>query len=63
MRKKYGKISYESRKILEQMCREGYGITRIAKELNVNRDTIYKEFSRSGMTRENYKAEIAQAGR
>lgn len=54
------KIGYKERILIEQMCKDGYGVTRIANQIGCKRDTIYKEFLRTGMNKENYNAKEAQ---
>lgn len=46
--------------MLEKMLKDGYGVAEIAGVLGVHRDTIYKEFTRSGTDKDNYCADIGQ---
>lgn len=58
--RKYKRLRYEDRKIIERMSREGAKVVDIAKAIGVHRDTIYKEYTRCGATPETYRAEKAQ---
>lgn len=60
MARKYRRLRYEDRQELERMSKEGMRIIDIAHALGVHQDTIYKEFLRCGVTRETYRADIAQ---
>lgn len=60
MARKYRKLCYEDRRVIERMLQEGNSIERIAIGLGVHRDTIYKEIARSGTTKETYTADTAQ---
>lgn len=62
MARKYVTLLYKDRLILQEMCEAGNSVETIAKKLGVHRDTIYKEFKRTNMTRENYDAQTAQLG-
>ncbi|MEE1078942.1 MAG: helix-turn-helix domain-containing protein [Agathobacter sp.] len=62
MARKYATLLYKDRLIIQEMCKAGKSVSNIAKELGVHRDTIYKEFKRTNMTRENYDAQTAQLG-
>lgn len=55
------KINYRKRKIIEQELQNGTEITEIAKMVNCTRYGVYSELKRSGMDRETYNAERAQA--
>ena len=59
-RKKTKRLRYEDRVIIERMSRAGKKVADIANEIGVHRDTIYKEFTRCGATKETYSAEKAQ---
>lgn len=60
MARKYKKMRYADRLKIEEMCRAKKSVIQIAETTGVCRDAIYKEFARSGMTRETYNAELAQ---
>lgn len=60
MRRKYKKLCYGDRRVIERMLQEGDSIAKIAAVLDVHRDTIYKEIARSGTTKETYTADTAQ---
>ncbi len=49
-----------NRVIIERMSKAGKKVADIANEIGVHRDTIYKEFTRCGATKETYSAEKAQ---
>lgn len=55
-----GVLRYEDRVIIERMSKAGKKVADIANEIGVHRDTIYKEFTRCGATKETYSAEKAQ---
>lgn len=59
-RKKTKRLRYEDRVIIERMSKAGKKVADIANEIGVHRDTIYKEFTRCGATKEMYSAEKAQ---
>lgn len=59
-RKKTKRLRYEDRVIIERMSKAGKKMADIANEIGVHRDTIYKEFTRCGATKETYSAEKAQ---
>lgn len=61
MARKYKRLRYEDRQAIEKMLKAGDSIAVIAGALGVHRDTIYKEFARSGTDQKNYSAEVAQA--
>lgn len=58
--RKYKRLRYEDRQVIEKMSREGSRVIDIAKALGVHRDTIYKEYTRCGATADTYSAEKAQ---
>lgn len=60
-RKQYKRLHYEDRRTIEKMLKAGNSIVTIAAALGVHRDTIYKEFNRSGTNQHNYTADVAQA--
>lgn len=63
MARKYKRLSYENRKTIEKMCKNGVRVGEIAEAMNVHRATIYHELQRGGAgggNREQYSAEIAQ---
>ncbi len=53
-------ITYKDRVIMEHMIQDGCKSEGIACILNRHKNTIAIEFSRSGMSREEYKAIKAQ---
>lgn len=59
-RKKTKRLRYEDRVIIERMSKAGKKVADIANEIGVHRDTLYKEFTRCGATKETYSAEKAQ---
>lgn len=61
MARKYKRLRYEDRRIIEKMLRAGNSIAVIAGVLGVHRDTIYKELNRSGTDQHTYTADVAQA--
>ncbi len=60
MARKYKRLRYEDRQVIEKMSREGSRVIDIANALGVHRDTIYKEYTRCGATADTYSAEKAQ---
>lgn len=58
--RKYKRLRYEDRQVIEKMSREGSRVIDIANALGVHRDTIYKEYTRCGATPDTYSAEKAQ---
>lgn len=60
MARKYKRLHYEDRKTLEKMLRAGGSVAEVAGALGVHRDTIYKEFARSGTERHTYSADAGQ---
>jgi IS30 family transposase len=58
--RKYRRLTYEDRKVIEQMGKNRYGVCEIAEVIGVHRDTIYKEYARCQMKRKTYSADIAQ---
>lgn len=60
MARKYKRLKYSDRQILEQMGREHRRIADIAETLDVHRDTIYKELARCEATLDTYSADEAQ---
>lgn len=61
MARKYKRLRYEDRQIIEKMLKTGKSIAEIAAAVGVHRDTIYKELKRSGMDELTYTADVAQA--
>ncbi len=59
-RKRYKRIEYADRQLIEEMCRGKSYMTSIAKAVGVDRVTLYREFQRTGLTRDNYSADAAQ---
>lgn len=60
MARKYKRLCYKDRQTIEAMSRAGKKIVEIAAALGVHRDTIYKEFTRCGVTADTYSADTAQ---
>ena len=58
--RKYKRLRYEDRQVIEKMSRAGSRVIDIANALGVHRDTIYKEYTRCGATPDTYSAERAQ---
>lgn len=58
--RKYKRLRYEDRKTLEKMLRAGDSVAEAAGVLGVHRDTIYKEFARSGTDQHTYSADAGQ---
>lgn len=46
MARKYKRLSYEDRKTIEEMCRNGKKADEIAAAMDVHRATIYHELQR-----------------
>jgi len=59
--RKYKRLRYEDRRTIEKMLKAGDSIAVIAAAVGVHRDTIYKEFNRSGTDQHTYTADVAQA--
>lgn len=60
MARKYKRLRYEDRQVIEKMSRACSRVVDIATTLGVHRDTIYKEYARCGATPDTYSAEKAQ---
>lgn len=60
MARKYKRLCYEDRRTLEKILRAGFSVAEAAGELGVHRDTIYREFVRSGTDRHTYTADAGQ---
>nr|UWG00954.1 MAG: hypothetical protein [Bacteriophage sp.] len=63
MARKYKRLSYEDRKTIEEMCRNGKKADEIAAAMDVHRATIYHELQRGGAgggNRQQYSADMAQ---
>jgi IS30 family transposase len=60
MARKYKRLRYEDRQRIEEMLKAGSSVAMIAATLGVHRDTIYKEFARSGTDQHTYSAETGQ---
>lgn len=56
MARKYKRLRYEDRQVIEKMSRAGSRVVDIAATLGVHRDTIYKEYTRCGATADTYSA-------
>lgn len=61
MARKYKRLRYEDRRTIEKMLKAGDSIVEIAGAIGVHKDTIYKEFYRSGTDQRTYTADVAQA--
>lgn len=59
MARKYKKLTYQDRLYLQSEHEKGVPVTKIADELKVHRQTIYREIAR-GTLRGKYDAEYAQ---
>lgn len=53
-------ITYKDRIIIEKMIQDGCKFEGIAETLNRHKNTITIELSRSGMTKDEYRANKAQ---
>lgn len=60
MARKYRKLDYQDRKTIERMLKNHASVIEIAGTLGTNRDTLYKEFERSGTNRHTYNADAGQ---
>lgn len=60
MSRKYRRLRYADRKIIENMCRQGSSVKEIADTLGTCRDTIYREFNRCDTDRKTYTAAAGQ---
>ena len=60
MARKYKRLRYEDRKTLDKLLRAGDSVADAAGALGVHRDTIYKEFARSGTDHHTYSADAGQ---
>ena len=63
MARKYKRLSYNDRKGIETMCKNGKKAEEIAEAMGVHRATIYHELQRGGAgsgRRQQYSAELAQ---
>ena len=60
MARNYRRLRYEDRQRIEKNFKENKSIAETAELIGVHRDTIYKELHRSGLTRETYRAAVAQ---
>lgn len=58
--KPYKHLSYTDRQLLDIYLKAKMSITEIAEKIGVHRNTIYREFARSGMNKDSYDAEKAQ---
>lgn len=58
MARKYKRLRYEDRQVIEKMSRAGSRVVDIAATLGVHRDTIYKEYARCGATADTYSADV-----
>lgn len=57
------KLNYEKRLVLEKELKAGTKLTDISRILGMDRNSLYAEFKRTGMDRNNYDAREAQLGR
>lgn len=60
MARKYKRLRYEDRQTIEKMLKDHNSVVEIAGALGVHRDTIYKEFARSGTDQHTYSADAGQ---
>lgn len=63
MARKYKRLNYGDRQLIEKMCRQGYRVEDIAAKINVHRGTLYRELQRGGAgngQRDLYSADKAQ---
>lgn len=60
MARKYKRLRYEDRQTIEKMLKDHNSVAEIAGVLGVHRDTIYKEFARSGTDQHTYSADAGQ---
>ena len=60
MARKYKRLRYEDRQTIEKMLKDHNSVAEIAGSLGVHRDTIYKEFARSGTDQHTYSADAGQ---
>lgn len=60
MARKYKRLRYEDRQTIEKMLKDHNSVAEIARALGVHRDTIYKEFTRSGTDQNTYTAAAGQ---
>lgn len=58
--RKYKRLRYEDRQTIEKMLKDHNSVAEIAGVLGVHRDTIYKEFDRSGTDKRTYSADAGQ---
>lgn len=56
-RKKYKRILFDDRKLIERLCEEGKTTDEIASIIGVNQTTMYRELARGGVP---YSARTAQ---
>lgn len=59
-KRKYKRLMYDDRRLLEQMAHKGFRIADIASTLGVHSDTIYKELRRCKTSLREYDADRAQ---
>ena len=60
MKRKYKRLLFADRQMIEKFSKEGKKIPEIAKEIGVHRDTIYKELKRCDLALDKYDADLAQ---
>ena len=60
-KRKYKRLRYEDRQIIEKMLKAGDSIAEIAAAVGTHRDTNYRELKRSGTDKLTYTADVAQA--
>lgn len=56
-RKPYKRLTFEDRKKIESLDREGKTVDEMALAIGVHTATVYRELTRGGMP---YRAEVAQ---
>lgn len=60
MKRRYKKLTYADRRLIERMIGQGISPKIIASEIGVHIATIYREMQRGVDAEGNYKAELAQ---
>ncbi len=59
-KRKYKRLHYKDRQLIEAMSKQGSSVIEISEALGTHRDTIYREFQRSGSTLKTYTAAAGQ---
>lgn len=60
MKRKYRRLKFSDRQLIEQRIKEGCSVSQIADEIGVHRDTLYREFNRAGCRAAEYTAVAGQ---